>query len=475
MCGPFNRKGAMCSECADGFGLSVTSFGYRCVNCTGTAWYGVPLFLLLKFAPITALYFIVLIFQIRVTSAPLPCFIMYTQLTVLYLRVSPTVFFTADSVNWNLELDVKVILTLYGLFSLNFCHNDVLPPYCISSKLEPIHLGLINCISVLYPIALIFLTWLCVELHDRNFRPLVWLWRPFHRCFVRLRRSWDTKSDIIDVFTTFFIVSYDQLLIQSLMLLNTRSVLATDRSGTPYFTFHSILDPKSLHRHAWHLIVLPILLISLIFCTLPPLFLILYPLKTFRSCLSKCHPSSVALNIFVEKMQGCYRNGLNGGRDMRSFSGLYFFLSMVVFFVAFLSYLISKHFMHVPKLHTYSVGILLLITTLTIALAKPYKKAYMNYLDVLLLSIFTVLCFTISLSSTWHTMQVITKALLVIPLMLFIFFAVSKWFKCLVRKFSLRRTLFNIGVPQSSVANTPSASQSLLQAASTMHSSYGTM
>ena len=42
MCGPLNRNSLVCSECANGFGPSVTSFGYRCVNCTGP-WYGKPL------------------------------------------------------------------------------------------------------------------------------------------------------------------------------------------------------------------------------------------------------------------------------------------------------------------------------------------------------------------------------------------------------------------------------------------------
>ena len=73
-----NRKDLVCSECTDGFGPSVTSFGYRCVNCTD-AWYGVPLFLFLEFVPITLLYLIILVFQISVTSAPMPCFIMYAQ------------------------------------------------------------------------------------------------------------------------------------------------------------------------------------------------------------------------------------------------------------------------------------------------------------------------------------------------------------------------------------------------------------
>ena len=55
MCGPMNRKGRICSECIDGFAPSVTSVGYICSNCTG-AWYGVPLYLILEFVPITLFY-----------------------------------------------------------------------------------------------------------------------------------------------------------------------------------------------------------------------------------------------------------------------------------------------------------------------------------------------------------------------------------------------------------------------------------
>ena len=47
MCGPLNRKGRVCSECMDGFGLALTSVGFRiqcCSNCTDSTWYGVPLY-----------------------------------------------------------------------------------------------------------------------------------------------------------------------------------------------------------------------------------------------------------------------------------------------------------------------------------------------------------------------------------------------------------------------------------------------
>ena len=112
MCGPLNRKGHLCSECADGFGPSVTSFGYKCVNCTN-AWYRVPLFLLLELVPITILYVMILIFQISITSAPIPCFIMFSQFIDIFLSASFNkdvieLFLTKD---WNFRLDMHTVLT----------------------------------------------------------------------------------------------------------------------------------------------------------------------------------------------------------------------------------------------------------------------------------------------------------------------------------------------------------------------------
>ena len=298
VCGLLNRKGHMCSECADGFGFSVTSSRYLCVECTD-AWYRVPLFLILEFAPVTTFYLIVLVFHIRITSAPIPCFIMYAQLVVISFNVSSSLFHTL-TIDGKLTLDVTIMLVLYGLFNLDFSHHNVLPPYCVSRRLKPIHLSLINYMSVFYPLLLIFLTWLFVELHDRNFRLLVWLWRPFHRCFVRLRRGWNTKRDLIDVFNTFFLLSYDQLMFQASMLLNTRTVLRIDKSGRPYIMYHSILDSENIHEHTYYfLLIIPSFLIPFLFNFLPPLLLVLYPIKVFQSCLSKCHLNSLALNNYI--------------------------------------------------------------------------------------------------------------------------------------------------------------------------------
>ena len=130
-------------------------------------------------------YLIILVFQISMTSAPTACVIMYVQLIVItpdFANESELPAKLMFGERGDLKLDIKVMFTLYGVLNLDFfCY--ILPPFCISSQIKSIHVGFLGYISALYPILLIILTWVCVELHGQNFRPLVWLWRPFHRCF----------------------------------------------------------------------------------------------------------------------------------------------------------------------------------------------------------------------------------------------------------------------------------------------------
>ena len=136
MCGPMNRNGVLCSECADGFGL--TSFKYKCANCTN-AWYGVSLFLFLEFVPLMLFYLIILAFQISVTSPSMPCFILYCQLITVATDLSIYGEFSSYgnivfAENRDLRLYAKIVATFHGIFNLDF--YLLLPPFCISSQLK---------------------------------------------------------------------------------------------------------------------------------------------------------------------------------------------------------------------------------------------------------------------------------------------------------------------------------------------------
>ena len=448
MCGPLNRKGLVCSECADGFGPSVTSVGYRCANCSETR-YAVPFFLFLEFVPLTTFYLICLyyLFHIHVTSAPMPCFILLAQ----------SIIFTFDSANlatpalkkvipkevWDHRLYIKVMLLLYRVFNLEF-GDYVIPPYCLSSKLKFIHVAYLGYISAFYPPVLIGLTWVCVELHGRNFRPLVRLWRPFHRCFVRLRRNWNKKSDIIDVFTTFFLLSYGKIWYQTLILLTSDEITNINISGHHSTTRQCVIDQNITYGGTYHpIFAIPSTFIFIIFNMLPPLLLILYPIKMFRSCLSKCHLNSIVLNIFVDKFHNCYRNSLDGGRDIRTFSGLYFLLRIIPFVINLVARQVFK--VYHPVYRWYSYGTVFFAAALIVALAKPYQKAYMNYLDSLILFDLVLIYYTF-LSGALMVKAIMI--LLAIPILAFIIIMVTKIIvcyavrplsKCTCSKFMIRK------------------------------------
>ena len=480
MCGPLNRKGFVCSECADGFGPAVTSFGYRCANCTD-ALYGVPLFLFLKFAPITVFYVICLAFQISVTSAPMPCFIMYAQIIVVTFDFTTTNTLVLYKIiprdNLDRRLDIKIALILYRVFNLDIGHY-LLPPYCLSSKTKFIHEAYLGYISAFYPPLLILLTWICIELHDRNFRPLVWLWRPFHRCFVRLRRGWDTKSDIVDVFTTFLLLSCGKILYQTLLLLNRDEIININLLGQHFTSYQCVADQSISYGSTYHLLfAIPSVLIFCVCTIIPLLLLILYPIRAFRSCLSKWHLNSIALNIFTEKVYGCYRNSLHGGRDMRYFSGLYFILRIMPFLI---KSVVRPLTIHYATIHWYYSGTAFLAIALIVGATKPYKRTYMNYLDSLILTNLAVLYY--SFVSGVH-MLLLIRTLLAVPILVFITYTIIKTIticlvgralsQCTCLKFVMRKIIslktvtFSGEKEQQFTIDSPTVTQPLIEPTST--------
>ena len=75
-----------------------------------------------------------------------------------------------------------------------------------------------------------------------------------------------------------------------------------DESGQYIDEYHRLLvDLNIVVGSANHLIlVIPAALFIFTFVILPPLVLTLYPVKAFRSCLSKCHLNFIAVDIFVD-------------------------------------------------------------------------------------------------------------------------------------------------------------------------------
>ena len=401
MCGSLNRTGLLCSKCKKHLGTAIFSPIFQCIECSASfsEW---MLYTFLTFFPPTLFFIIVLLFQLRAHSAALNYFIFISQYILVTVASTPLKYHVNNPAT-------KVMLTFYGFWNLDF-FRYVIPPFCASNKLTTIHILSLEYIIAFYPLVLIAIVYICVELHDRDCRVLVCLWKPFHRCFSHLRRRWDPKASIIHTFATFLLLSYSKLLFVSARLLrSTRVYNSTMKNVGPPVWYYDASVSYLRHEHL-PFFCLAILVLA-IFVAPPTLLLLLYPTKLFQKCLGCCRVRWHALHTFADAFQGCYENGTDGTRDCRYFAGLYFIIR-IVFITVVIWY--SKY--------SFGVGIIVSVgISLIFLLVRPYKNNYFNVLDsfnfaLLALSVLFALYNVYGIA---EIPQALTYLLLVIPQLYF--------------------------------------------------------
>ena len=375
MCGSLNRKGIMCSQCIDGYGQSVTSIGHTCSDCVN-AWYGVPLYLFLEFVPITIFYFIILFFKINMTSAPMLTFVFYCQIGVSTFLILSNRYLFSGTITYRF---LDILTTFYGIWNLDF-FRYVIPPFCVSPHLKGIHITFMYYISAFYPLCLIAISWLIIVLPAKNSKITLRL-QNLKKWFSKYTSAkLDAKNTMIDVFATMFLLCYAKLVFTCLRVLSYRVTFKVNNTSM-HEIFSVKSDPTVTFFSREHLPFAIISIAIFLIVLLPmPLLLALFPVRFFRLLLFKLKLASrpmTALNAFLDKFYSCYRDGLDGGKDMRSLVSMHFFLRLICNFLNVDEVLISVSFTVVIFLYTAS--------SLLIAIVRPYKKAYMNITDSLIL------------------------------------------------------------------------------------------
>ena len=389
MCGPFNRQGLLCSSCRPGYGISVYSVGLSCVKCDenhiGALWY-----VLLELIPITALFALVVLFSVRATSAPMAglIFIFQTLIFVVRARVGFYASLVYSTGMFGYVL-LKILLSLCGIWNLDF-FRFVIPPFCVDENIKNIHVVFLEYISALYPLFLVLVTYIVIELHAHNTRPVVWLWKPFHKCYVGLRKTWNVRHSIVNAFSTFLLLSYSKFLFVSFRLLSHSSI--TDLNGTVILNSFRY-DPTVRNFGTTHtpFAVMAIFFI-IVFTILPMLLLVLYPTKLFQHCLGGCRCRAVhVVHLFVDTFQGCLKDGTSGTRDYRVISAVY----LVLRFALVAHYVQHSH----TGLTLIIFGLIYMLISLLLAVFKPYKSDFMNFSESALLFLLGVEASTLYI---WH-------------------------------------------------------------------------
>ena len=371
-CKPYNRYGAQCQHCIDGYGPAAFSDGVTCADCSKYKYFWI-LNLLFQLMMVTLLYLLVILFQIKGTCSPFNIIITNCQIGLNAIMIGSGLHIRLICITN--QRFANIALTLIGVLNLDF-FRFLIPPLCISPSLKSIHVLLFDYIIAVYPIILTIVIYVAIELYDRNWRIIVYLGTPFRLLWCR---NWRPKETILSTCATFLLLSYSKFLFVSISLLF--HTCAYNCSGDVIPNSSVLLyDPSIKFLHSEHVpYAILALSIIIVFVLIPPLFLLLYPTRLFRKCLNCCgFRRWDILHLVMDIFQGWYKDGTEGTYDYRPFSALYMIMRIVLSFAYFklLVYGYAKHY-----LFDELVGLLYAFLGIIILAFKPYKVNWMNHTD----------------------------------------------------------------------------------------------
>ena len=376
LCGYLNREGRLCGECFPNHFVSPYSYDLKCNYCHIGLWRNILLYVTVAYLPLTVFLVIILVFRISVTSPKLNVVVLICQ---IYTSPQTVRVLIQNTRQTPVAVFCQIVSAMYGIWNLDF-FRALTPPLCL--PLTTMQVFALDYLVAVYPLFLLVCFYVLVTAHDRGWRPIVRLWRPFLRCTTQIRQRWNVRHSIIDAFATFILLSYMKFVNTSIDLLIPTEIADIHGSVVGYFWYYdATVDYLGAEHIPYFVLAVVVLVLGIMF----PLMLILYPMKWFQNTLNRCHLNSPALRVFMECFQGNFRDRADGGWECRYFSAVYPSFRIGESIVYSLTR--SNVFFQLMTL-----GIVL--TTACILVYRPYKKQWSHYNNVDTLLLMSLLGFS---------------------------------------------------------------------------------
>ena len=364
MCGHLSRSGQLCGQCKTNYSPPVYSYDLECTMCSGGQYNWIKYFTV-AFVPLTVFLVLVLCCRISATSPQLYTFVTLSQAFSFPANVRVVLFLVNKESYPCASIAVRILLAIYGFWNLDF-FRTLIPHICL--KVDTLQALALDLSTAFYPLALIIVTYVLIELHAHNVRIIVWIWKPFHPCFARFRQQWDIRTSVIDAFATFLLLSNIKLLSVSFDLLTPTYVYNMNGSVVGIYLYYDASIEYFGKKHLPYAIFA--LFVVLVFIIFPLLLLLLYPMRYFQRCLGCCRVRWHALHIFIDAFLGCYKDGTNGTRDCRYFAGVYLLVRLILFLLFTITHSVAFYAM---------ATIVLIIVAMLLVIVQPYKAEFTAY------------------------------------------------------------------------------------------------
>ena len=127
VCGNRNRTGILCGQCVEGYSVAMNSPAFICYRCKDP-YLGILYLFLSYIIPVTILFYIIMAYNIRITTGPIGAFLFFSQI------ISSQNYFTfeyAMKANSDETLPTsRIIITIYSIANLQFFQHDIFS-YCL--------------------------------------------------------------------------------------------------------------------------------------------------------------------------------------------------------------------------------------------------------------------------------------------------------------------------------------------------------
>ena len=382
-----NRKGTLCGKCITNFAPAVNTDTFQCVHCPPQKEkYNWLIFLVTEYVPITIFFFIVVLFNVSVTSGPANAFVFFAQTitSIITLQADRSISLS----NFARALQTSYTIP-YSIWNLDF-FRSVLPPFCISRNITMLQFISSGYVTAFYPFLLVTVFYITVSLYSHGVQPLVCLFQPIHRCFLKFRNIWNLERSVLHSLATFLLLSYTKFTLVSFILLRPAPLVnSTGRVQATVVYYDGSVEFLG-KEHIPYMVVSVFVLI--VFVLLPPIILIMPSISHSLQKLIKKYTQSErdfpTCNLgpswqqFLNAFHGCYKDGTDYNEnhrhtlntaDLRWFAGAYFLLRLVSFAIS--AFATDWFLQMMMQQVVYTVSLL------GFAILRPYKNDVYNNVD----------------------------------------------------------------------------------------------
>ena len=394
VCGSSSRTGMLCGRCIDGYSVTLNSPTFACNKCDDEYKLGVLYLLLSYILPVTILFVIIMMFDIRMTTGPIGSFIFFAQ--IISSEYHYILIYSINANNPTTLNAFNAILGIYSISNLDFFNHDVFK-YCIFQRAGTIDIVAFELLLSLYPVLLI----IAYALFRKYYYVCKWSW-----CFNKFNIS---SKSITHAICAFLVICFAKINLQAFTILIPGEItFIDDTADRAYKTLVYLQGDLEFFTEMPHtLYALGAILFIIIVIGIPILILLFHPIMMRIAVYFRWGESRAVLFInkclmidrlkpVLDSFQGNYKDKL------QFFAGLQIFFYRTLFFliVVVTTPDVNKSLLFITG---YFIAIILIHN-----LVMPFKK----YVDNAVYTMIYTLMLTISVTELYVIVSEVSEEFL---------------------------------------------------------------